>query len=90
MTRAVGVIRVPYERASVPPRSPLFTRPPLLNQGGFGQKGKGLEYEPLQHVRRSEAVLLLVVLRNLGLVDFLQVVVVHVMLRFAGDDGGQA
>ena len=46
MARAVGVIRAPYERASVP----LFTRPPLLNQGGFGQKGKGLEYEPLQHV----------------------------------------
>lgn len=46
MARAVGVIRVLHERTS----APLFTRSPLLNRGGFGQKGKGLEYEPLQHV----------------------------------------
>ena len=37
----------------------------------LSQKGKGLEYEPLQHVRRCETALLLVVLMNLGLVDFL-------------------
>lgn len=42
MARVVGVIRVPYERASVP----MFTRPLLLNQGGFGQKGRDSNTSP--------------------------------------------